>query len=412
MTTPRRRLRRASPSEAGVLGRVPGRSMLVVVAVMLLLATVFTVVLPRSHDKTLTAHFSRAVSLFVGSEVRILGVPVGEVTAVVPEGNSVRVEMTYDAKYDVPAGAKAVIVTPTLVADRFVQLTPAYTRGATMADGGEIPLQRTAVPVELDRVYASLDDLSTALGPNGVNADGSLDTLLSAGTKALKGEGARGNAMIRDMSSAVDTFGKGSGDLFATVRQLQLFIDALARNDRFVSAFIQDLTGVSGQLAGEREELQAALANLADAVGKVDRFVRGNKHLVEGDVAALADVTRSIVKEKDSLATALAKGPVGAGNLAIAFDNSTDAIGARVQTGPNIDDVDGFLCAIVQNADIPSKDEACKVFSKIFEPLPSSDPNADRRASVKPVSGKVSERYLRLQQGPATTLRELLGGGA
>jgi hypothetical protein len=139
--------------------------------------------------------------------------------------------------------------------------------------------------------------------------------------------------------------------------------------------------------------------------------VRGNKHLVEGDVAALADVTRSIVKEKDSLATALATGPVGAGNLAIAFDNSTHAIGARIQTGPNIDDVDGFLCAIVQNADIPSKDEACKVFSKIFEPLPSSDANADSRSSVKPVSGRVSPRYLRLQRGP-TTLRELLGGGA
>lgn len=406
MNMPPRTLPRTS-----LVSRMPGRPMAVVVVLLLLAATAATVVVQGGHGKTLTAHFSRTVSLFVGSEVRILGVPVGEVTSVVPEGNSVRVEMTYDDDYDVPADAQAVIVTPTLVADRFVQLTPAYTNGETMPDGGEIPLERTAVPVELDRIYASLDDLSTALGPNGVNADGSLDTLLSAGTQTLKGKGAQGNAMIRDLSSAVDTFGKGSGDLFAMVRQLQLFIAALARNDRVVSAFIEDLTGVSGQLAGEREELQAALANLADAVGKVDRFVRGNKKLVEGDVAALADVTRSIVKEKDSLATALAKGPVGAGNLAIAFDSSTNAIGARIQTGPNIDDVDGFLCAIVQNSDIPSKDEACKVFSRIFEPLPSSDPNADRRASVQPVSGQVSKRYLRLQQGPATSLRDLLGGG-
>lgn len=393
-----------------VLRHVTGRAMVTVLAVILLAAAVVTY-FPRDEGKTLTAHFSRAVSLYVGSEVRILGVPVGQVTSVVPEGNSVRVEMRYDSKYEVPANAKAVIVTPTLVADRFVQLTPAYTRGEqAMPDGGDIPLQRTAVPVELDRIYGSLDQLSTALGPNGVNADGSLDTLLAAGTKALKGRGAQGNAMIRDLSSAVGTFGKGSGDLFATVRELEAFVAALSTNDKFVSSFITDLAGVSGQLAGERRELRAALANLAVAVGKVDRFVRTNKGDVEGNVAALADVTRSIVKEKDSLATALAKGPVGAGNLAIAFDNSTGAIGARIQTGPNIDDVDGFLCAIVQNADIPSKNEACRLFSKIFEPLPSSDPHASKGASVSPVSGRVDPTYL--QRGPATTLRDLLGGGA
>lgn len=385
------------------------RTAVVAVVVVMLAAAAVTVV-PRSDSRTLTAHFSRTVSLYQGSEVRILGVPVGQVTRVVPEGNSVRVEMEYDAEYDVPATAQAVIVTPTLVADRFVQLTPAYTDGERMPDGGDIPLDRTAVPVELDRIYAGIDQLSTALGPNGANRDGSLDTLLAAGTKALKGQGAKGNAMIRDLSAAVDTFGSGSGDLFATVRQLQAFIDALARNDRFVSMFIADLAGVSGQLSGEREELRAALANLSDAVGRVDRFVRDNKDLVEGDVAALADVTRSIVKQKDSLATALAKGPVGAGNLAIAFDNSTDAIGARIQTGPNVDDVDGFLCAIVQNSDIASKDQACRLFARIFEPLPSSDPEAHGGTSVKPVSGQVTDRYL--QRGPATTLGELLGGGS
>lgn len=392
-----------------VLSRVPRRPAVAAVAVVLLVAAL-VVLLPGGDSKKLVAHFDRTVSLYVGSEVRILGVPVGEVTSVVPEGNSVRVDMVYDAEYPVPADAEAVIVTPTLVADRFVQLTPAYTEGEKMPDEGEIPLERTAVPVELDRIYGSLDELSTALGPNGVNADGSLDTLLSAGTKALKGHGRQGNAMIRDLSAAAETFGDGSGELFATVRQLEAFMAALARNDRFVSAFITDMAGVSGQLSGEREELQQALANLAEAVGKVDRFVRTNKDLVETDVAALTDVTSSIVKEKDSLATALAKGPVGAGNLAIAFDSSTNAIGARIQTGPNVDDVDGFLCALVQNSDIPSKDEACELFSRIFEPLPSTDPELQQGRSVRPVSGMVSQDYL--ERGPATTLRDLLGGGA
>ena len=74
------------------------------------------------------------------------------------------------------------------------------------------------------------------------------------------------------------------------------------------------------------------------------------------------------------------------------------------------DDVDGFLCALVQNSDVPSKDEACELFSRIFEPLPSTDPELNQGRSVRPVSGQVSQDYL--ESGPATTLRDLLGGGA
>ncbi len=167
-----------------------------------------------TRTRTLTAHFSRAVSVFVGTEVRILGVNVGEVTAVVPEGRSVRVEMVYDAEYDVPADAEAVIVTPTLVADRFIQLTPVYTGGEKMADGADIPLAHTGAPVELDRIYASLSTLTNALGPNGANRNGSLDDLLSAGARTLDGKGATANQMLLDLSTAAETFGNNGGDLF------------------------------------------------------------------------------------------------------------------------------------------------------------------------------------------------------
>ena len=40
-----------------------------------------------------------------------------------------------------------------------------------MEDGDEVPLERTATPVELDQVYGALDELSAALGPDGANAE-------------------------------------------------------------------------------------------------------------------------------------------------------------------------------------------------------------------------------------------------
>ena len=104
-----------------------------------------------------------------------MGVNIGTVTAVVPEGDRVRVAMEYDEEYKLPADAKAAIVTPTLTADRFVQIAPAYTGGPVMEDNAKIELPETGTPVELDRIYQSLSDLTQALGPNGANRDGSLE---------------------------------------------------------------------------------------------------------------------------------------------------------------------------------------------------------------------------------------------
>ncbi len=260
------------------LGRVPGRVVAVVVAVVLLAAAYFVLIRDDTETKTVTAHFPRAVSIYEGSDVRILGVNIGEVTAVVPEGNSVRVEMEYDAKYDVPADAKAVIVTPTLVADRFVQLTPAFEEGdQVMADDADIALPDTGVPVELDRIYASLRDLSEALGPNGVNKDGTLDHVLEAGSNALEGKGALGNEMLTELAAAAQTFGEGAGRCSTRSPSSPSSPPPWPQNDRLVRAFIRDLAGVSSQLVDERTEIQGALASVADAVGTVKTFVHDNR---------------------------------------------------------------------------------------------------------------------------------------
>lgn len=375
-----------------------------VVALALVLAAMLVLVDGGSGEKKVTAHFSRAVSIFVGTEVRILGVPVGEVTAVVPQGESVRVDMVYDDSYDVPADARAVIVTPTLVADRFIQLSPVHTEGPVMADGADIPLAETASPVELDRIYESLSTLANALGPNGANRNGSLDTLLASGADALDGQGRTANQLIRDLSAAATTFGDNSGDLFGTVRQLDAFTQTLARNDGLVDEFMSDLARATDQLSGERQELGQALAALAGAVGTVKAFVRDNRAALVGEVEDLTDVLDVLVSEKDSLAQAIEKGPLGAGNLALGFDTKTGSQNARIQVGPNVEDLDGFLCAVVTNAGVPAAGTVCKLLKSLLEPLGLALPTG-------PARGQAPDTRVPGEAVPATDLRQLLGGG-
>lgn len=376
------------------------------VLVILLVGGLLTF-LAGPETRTVTAHFDRAVSLFPDSEVRILGVPVGEVTAVVPEGDTVRVDMTYDAEYDLPADAKAVIVTPTLTADRFVQLTPTYTSGPKLEDGATIEVQDTGTPIELDRIYKSLNDLTSALGPNGVNRNGTLNNVLTAGAKFLDGRGEQAHDTIVALSQATQTFGDNSGELFATVRALDEFTGALAANDAAVSRFMDDLGAVSQQLAGEKEELAAALANLAAILTKVESFVRDNREMLSKDVADLARIMQILGSEKKTLETILDIAPSALGNLAVAFDPETGTIGSRLNTQNGVLDLDGQLCTMVQNGQLPSADQACELFETLLEPIitqPSSAPARPQEPTTQQV------RYGTARS--AGDLSQLLGGDA
>lgn len=390
-------------------GRV--RQVLVGLVVVLLVAA-FLAGRSGAETHAVTAHFSRAVAIYEGTQVRILGVPVGEVTAVVPAGNTVRVEMEYAAEHAVPADAQAVIITPTLTADRFIQLTPAWTSGPKLADGAEIGVEDTGTPVELDRIYRSLSDLSVALGPNGVNKNGTLDRVLDAGVELLDGQGSKANQTILDLSRAMETFGEGSGELFDTVRSLDEFTSSLAENDAAVSRFMTDLGNVSQQLAGEGEELQAALSALAGVLGKVERFVKGNRRLLADNVADLASVLETVAAEKVALETILDVAPSAMGNLGVAFNPRTGTIGSRLGVRGNVLDLDGLLCALVRARDLPVADQACRIFEALLEPILAA-PTAARAGGEG--NGTVRGQRVRYtddsaKTDSATDLRGLLGG--
>ena len=74
---------------------VPAVIVALVVAVAI---TMFT----GSESKRLVAHFPRTISVYEGSEVRVLGVPIGHVETVEPSGTDVVVTMAYDSDVDLP----------------------------------------------------------------------------------------------------------------------------------------------------------------------------------------------------------------------------------------------------------------------------------------------------------------------
>ena len=296
--------------------------------------------------KTVTAHFVQAVGVYEGTPVQILGVTVGQVTKVTPEADSVRVEMTYDAKDKVPANAVAVVVSNSLVSDRFIQLAPAYSSGPVMRSGASIPVSRTAYPAELDDIYAALDKLSVALGPNGANKNGALTTLLQVAAANLKGNGTAIGNSITQLSKAAQTLANGRDDLFGTVKNLQAFSAALQASDAQVRHFEEQLAQVSSDLASERADLGTALHNLTIALDQVATFVHDNASRFHQDVLGLETITSVLVKQKGSLDEALAVGPVALANIVHAYQPDLGVIATRSNLASLTDPAQ--LCGILQ----------------------------------------------------------------
>lgn len=299
-----------------------------IVAVALVVGAIY-VLWPEKPRRHITAYFTSTVGLYPGAAVKILGITVGGVDSVTPEGTSVRVEMHYDADKKVPANADAVIVNQALVSDRYVQLTPVYTGGQTMQDHTVLATDRTVVPVEVDQVSESLNKLDKALGPQGANSGGSLSRLLDVGAANLNGEGEELRGTIADSAKVLGTLSEDRGDIQSTIDNLRQITQALADNDQQVRSFTDNLTAVSGQLAGEKDELAQALQTLGPTLQNVTQFVKGNRTQLATNIRQLAQVTSVLVKEKDALGKFLTAAPLGIDNLTQAYDPISGTLGTR-----------------------------------------------------------------------------------
>ncbi|MFJ8311364.1 MULTISPECIES: MCE family protein [unclassified Streptomyces] len=279
--------------------------------------------------KRITAYFDHAVGVYPGSDLRILGVKVGEVDSVTPQGKQVKIVVTLDRGVRVPKDARAAIVSPSVVADRYVQLAPAYTGGPEIADRAELPASRNATPVEVDQLYASVTELSKSLGPSGANSTGALSGLLDTGAKNLDGNGAAIGDSIEQFGKAAKTLDGSSEHLFATLSYLQTFTTMLKNKDGAVRDAQNQLADVTSFFADNKDNLAGALKELGTALGHVKTFVQDNRGSLKAEVDKLAPLTQTLVDQRASLAEALDTAPLAAGNALNAYDPAHRTLDGR-----------------------------------------------------------------------------------
>jgi phospholipid/cholesterol/gamma-HCH transport system substrate-binding protein len=308
------------------------RASVIIGSLLVALAVVVAFVGYRLYEKltnnTVVAYFPAANALYAGDKVQIMGLRVGAIDKIEPAGDKMKVTFHYLNKYKVPANASAVILNPTLVASRAIQLEPPYKGGPVMADNAVIPVQRTQVPVEWDELRNSLTNIISKLGPTPEQPKGPFGEVLESFADGLAGKGKQFNTTLDSLSRALTALNEGRGDFFAVVRSLALFVNALHQDDQQFVALNENLADVTGRLAHSDTDFANSLQQFDSLLPALRRFLNKDRDFLVHDVNNLADVTNALL-QPDSLngiETFLHVGPTAVANVNQIYHPSHGAV--------------------------------------------------------------------------------------
>ncbi|HET8992188.1 MAG TPA: MCE family protein [Rhodococcus sp. (in: high G+C Gram-positive bacteria)] len=342
---------------------------LVPLVVLAIVAVLSFTVAPWRSSVEYAAEFDTSRGLYVGDDVRVMGVEVGRVTDIEPRGNHVLVTFTSDRP--IPVDAQAAIIAPTLVSARFVQLTPAYTGGPELSPGAVVPLERTAVPVEWDEITEQLTRLTTELGPTVDDPQGPLGEVLDTAAANVEGQGPAMRESLEQLSAALRTISDGRKDMFGTIGNLQVFVEALSLSRDQIVSLHTHLASVTQTLDDNRDDMGAALATLDTVLVDVERFVRDNRGNIDTTLDRTAALTETLAAQRDGIAQVLHVAPTALSNLQSIYQPAHNTVVSALALS-NFANPAQFVCsalAAAEQVDAHTGSELCVQYLGPILPL-------------------------------------------
>lgn len=315
-----------------------------------------------------TAYFDNTNGLFVGDDVRILGVPVGKIERITPGPDRAQVEFWFADKFRVPADANAVILSPSLVTARAIQLTPAYTDGPAMQNAAVIPEDRTAVPVEWDDFRAQLQKLTDYLQPTEPGGVSTLGAFINTSADNLRGQGSDIRNAIIQTSQMFSAFGDHSADIFSTVKNLATLVSALQSSTGLMKQLNTNLAGTTALLSNRPNEIANAVRDLSMAVNDVQSFVAENRDTIGTTSDKLTSVSGAVVESLDDIKELLHVGPNGFQNFTNVYQPAQGAF-TGIAVVNNFADPISFLCGAIQAASRLGTEQSAKLCVQYLAPI-------------------------------------------
>jgi phospholipid/cholesterol/gamma-HCH transport system substrate-binding protein len=320
------------------------------------------------EKNTYTAYFAEANGLFVGDEIRILGVAVGVVDKIEPQPTSSKVTFSVDKQYAVPADARAAILSPSLVTSRAIQLVPAYSGGPKLSPGASIPLSRTAVPVEWDDFRRQLEKLTDALQPTAPGGVNSVGEFINSAADNLRGQGDTARDTVIKLSEAISALGDHADDIFSTVRNLQLLVSALYSSSDLLASFNQNLASVTTVLTNTPNEVANAVKGLDGALADLRDFLSENREAIGVTSDRMSSITTALNDSRADIKQILHIAPTVFQNFLNIYQPAQSAMTGIIALN-NFADIPQWICSSIEAASRLRLDRVSKLCLQYINPI-------------------------------------------
>lgn len=241
------------------------------------------------EERTYKAVFSRAIQVFPGGKVRVLGVDVGLVKEV--ENAAGAVEVTFvvdDPEMRLPADVEAAIVPASLLGERYIQLFPAYQGGPTLQPGATIPMERTAVPSEPDELLRSLQNYLGAIDPEAVNQ------FVTNAAAVLDGNGQELNDLIHNAANVIGTLAAKRDDLAKIIVEFEKLTTALATRKAALARVIHSYNAVIGTITTNRAAVEGSITGLNEMAIELAALLSAHQGTLGQDLDTLTTTGRTL----------------------------------------------------------------------------------------------------------------------
>lgn len=177
----------------------------------------------------------------------------------------------------------------------------------------------------------------------------------------MEGNGDKLRQTFAQLSELARILASGSGDIVATIKNLQAFVTALRDSSDEIVLFQNRIATFSTVLSDSRSDLDATFSELAIAVGEVQRFISGTRDKTAEQVQRLANATQVLVDHRTDLENILHVAPTAfANSYNIINPNVPGALGTFVLA--NFSNPVQFLCGAIggiQNATAAETGKLC-----------------------------------------------------
>ncbi|MFI7679712.1 MCE family protein [Actinophytocola sp. NPDC049390] len=244
-----------------------------------------------------SARFTDVTSLNPGDDVRIHGVRVGQVDSMsVVDGHLALVTFSVDRSKALPADVTATIKYRNMVGQRYIALERGEKlSGALLAEGAEIPLDRTRPALDLTDLFNGFKPLFQALSPEDVNE------LSGEIVQVLQGEGGTVDSLLAHTGSLTTTLANRDKVIGDVIRNLNSVLANINGQGDALSTLVGTLQRLVSGLAGDRAAIGDAIEGMAELTGATAGLLDQAREPLKESVSGLGMLASNLVTGQEDL---------------------------------------------------------------------------------------------------------------